>query len=90
MALLDLLGRRMALRIIWELRGDPLNFRDLVDAAGTNPSVLNTRLSELREAGIIELSEDGYGLTAEGRTLLADMMPLNAWADAWAKRLRKP
>lgn len=29
MALLDLLGRRWALRIIWELRATPLTFREL-------------------------------------------------------------
>jgi DNA-binding HxlR family transcriptional regulator len=29
MALLDLLGRRWALRVIWELRSEPLSFREL-------------------------------------------------------------
>ena len=50
MALLDLLGRRWALRLIWELREGPLVFRALQARCGVSPSVLNTRLAELREA----------------------------------------
>jgi DNA-binding HxlR family transcriptional regulator len=88
MALLDLLGRRMALRVIWELRDGALTFRALTDAAGTNPSVLNARLKELRAAGIIEAGPDGYALTREGRALREDLGPLLAWADAWARRTR--
>ena len=46
MVVLDLLGRRMALRILWELSRapEPLTFRALQTAAETNPSVLNSRL----------------------------------------------
>jgi len=88
MALLDLLGRRAALRILWELRGDPLTFRGLQTAAQSNPSVLNTRLAELREAGIVGHDGDGYALTSEGRTLLDQLAPLHAWAERWAKRAR--
>lgn len=83
MALLDLLGRRACLRVLWELRNDRLTFRALQGAADTNPSVLNTRLTELREAGIVEHDGDGYGLTARGRELLAHLGPLHAWAEAW-------
>src|SRR5262245_64105660 len=68
MALLDLLGRRGALRVLWELRsGEAMTFRALQDAAQTNPSVLNTRLQELREAEVIAHDGDGYVLTAHGR-----------------------
>lgn len=89
MALLDLLGRRAALRILWELRDEALNFRALVEAAETNPGVLNTRLHELKEAGIVALSPDGYALTAEGRSLLNDLRPLSRWAERWAARAGK-
>jgi DNA-binding HxlR family transcriptional regulator len=90
MALLDLLGRRWQLRILWELRADqPLRFRALQEAAGVSPSVLNTRLSETIEAGIVALTEDGYTLTAEGRTLLEAFMPLHVWAERWAKRTQQ-
>jgi DNA-binding HxlR family transcriptional regulator len=85
MALLDLLGRRMALRILWELRDRSLTFRALQEAAETNPSVLNARLKELREAHIVEHGPEGYGLTAHGNKLLAAFLPLHAWADDWAR-----
>jgi DNA-binding HxlR family transcriptional regulator len=85
MALLDLLGRRMALRILWELRNDPLTFRALEAAADTNPSVLNTRLRELREAHLVEHGPEGYALTRHGRGLLERVLPLNAWAEEWAR-----
>src|SRR5580704_451781 len=78
MVLLDLLGRRMALRVIWELSqsATPLTFRALQNAAETNPSVLNARLRELRQARIVERAADGYVLTADGRSLLATILPL--------------
>jgi DNA-binding HxlR family transcriptional regulator len=85
MVLLDLLGRRMALRILWELREEHLTFRALQAAADTNPSLLNVRLKELREARLITHGEDGYGLTPLGRELLETFLPLNAWADKWAR-----
>ena len=48
LALLDLLGRRWALRILWELRLEPASFQVLqrrCDSMST--SVLSQRLSEL-------------------------------------------
>jgi DNA-binding HxlR family transcriptional regulator len=90
MALLDLLGRRGALRIVWELREEARNFRALLEAADSNPSGLNTRLKELRAAGIVELGGDGYGLTAHGKALFDCLMPLHHWADQWAQRQRRP
>lgn len=88
MALLDLLGRRWALRVAWELRAGPLTFRALQERGdGLSPSVLNARLGELREAGIVEQrSGEGYALTAEGERLLAALTPLQTWAARWAKR----
>lgn len=87
MALLDLLGRRWAMRVIWELRGDPLTFRELQErCAAMSSSVLRDRLAELREAGIAESGADGYLLTKEGRDLLAAYEPLGEWAKRWAKR----
>lgn len=90
MALLDLLGRRWTLRVIWELRGGPLSFRALQAAcSGMSPSVLNQRLAELREALIVQAGEDGYGLSARGRELLELFGPLNDWAQDWARALRR-
>jgi DNA-binding HxlR family transcriptional regulator len=86
MALLDLLGRRMALRILWELSvaGRALTFRALLEAAETNPSVLNARLRDLREWRLVDHSGAGYQLTAEGKSLTALVLPLHEWAERWA------
>jgi DNA-binding HxlR family transcriptional regulator len=90
MALLDLLGRRWALRVIWELRDEPLLFRSLQQRCdGMSSSVLNQRLRELRAAGIVELSEGGYWLTQEGQQLLEAYWPIKAWAERWAARVRR-
>ncbi len=84
MVALDVLGRRGALRVLWELRGEPLTFRALQDACDTTPGSLNTRLKELRNLGIVDHSAGGYRLTEHGRTLMAALEPLQDWADGWA------
>jgi DNA-binding HxlR family transcriptional regulator len=87
MALLELLGRRWALRVIWELRGEPLLFRALQERCeGMSSSVLNQRLRELRAAEIVQGGSGGYRLTQEGRRLLDAFPALNAWAERWAAR----
>src|ERR1700716_4515674 len=82
MALLDLLGRRWSLRILWELRERPLTSRALRAACDeASPTVLQARLSELREAGFVELvTGDGYCLTPIGRELLENLLPLHRFA----------
>ena len=88
MALLDLLGRRWALRVIWELRSDALRFRELQTRCGdVSSSVLNQRVAELRAAGVLEPGPEGYRLTDEGRELLVLYEPLSAWAKRWARRV---
>ena len=69
MALLDLLGRRWTLRIIWELRDGPLTSRALRTACDeASPTVMQARLTELREAGLVELlAGDGYRPDAAGQ-----------------------
>jgi DNA-binding HxlR family transcriptional regulator len=86
MALLDLLGRRWTLRVLWELRDEPVpTFRELqARCGGMSSSVLSQRLGELREAGIVE--PDAYALTAEGRELLEAFTPIQEWAARWARR----
>ncbi len=88
MALLDLLGRRWTLRILWELREQPLTSRALRAACDeASPTVLQARLSELREADLVELaSPSGYGLTTIGRELLENFLPLHRFAERWSKR----
>jgi len=88
MALLDLLGRRWALRLVWELREEPRRFRDLQAAIGASPTIVNTRLAELREAGLVRLDEAaGYRLTELGEELLRLFLPLHVWAGKWAKSI---
>ncbi len=90
MALLDLLGRRWALRVLWELREDALTFRELrARCEDMSPSVLNERLGELRDAGILQGGEEGYALTAEGSRLLKNLEPIQRWAERWSKRKKK-
>ncbi len=87
MALLDLLGRRWALRVIWELREETLTFRQLQERCGsTSSSVLNDRLRELRAAGIVEAAAQGYAITDEGERLLELYPGLQSWAQRWAER----
>jgi DNA-binding HxlR family transcriptional regulator len=89
MALLDLLGRRWVMRIIWELRDTPLTFRELRERCDAmSPTVLNQRLHELRETRIIDIAPTGgYTLSPAGVTLLASMMPLLRWSDDWQAML---
>jgi DNA-binding HxlR family transcriptional regulator len=87
MALLDLLGRRWALRVMWELRERALPFRELRHRCDSmSPSVLNTRLHELREAGIVDATPAGYRLTDEGLKLARVLLILDDWARHWARR----
>ena len=86
MAALDLLGRRQALRLLWELRAAPLSFRALQEACdGISPSVQNARLRELREAGLVVLGDEGYALTPLGRELGEALAPLDRWSRRWAR-----
>jgi DNA-binding HxlR family transcriptional regulator len=86
MGLLDLLGRRWTLRIVWELREQPRRFRELQDSIGASPTIINTRLAELREARLVALDADsGYRLTPLGEELLQLFLPLHRWSEKWAK-----
>ena len=90
MVLLDLLGRRWTLRIIWELREDrALTSRALRTACDeASPTIMQARLSELREAGFVELvAGDGYRLTALGKDLSENFQPLSRFAERWSKRV---
>jgi DNA-binding HxlR family transcriptional regulator len=84
MVVLDLLGRRATLRILWELRGAPMTFRALQDACESNPSLVNVRLKELRESGLVSHAEGGYRLTEQGCSLSAALGPLDKWARDWS------
>jgi DNA-binding HxlR family transcriptional regulator len=88
--LLDLLGRRFLIRILWELRDDPLRFRALQTACDElSPTVLNQRLKEMREALLVDVVADGYTLTPLGKELLAPIATLYGWSTKWSKALEE-
>lgn len=86
MAALDLLGRRWALRLLWELRNEPLGARMLRERCdGMSSSVLYERLNELAEAGLIAKDDNGaYILTSLGADLGSALHPLDQWSQRWA------
>jgi len=90
--LMALLEARYAIRVIWALRdGHPQTFRLLQDSVGgITPNTLNTRIKELREAGLMQHNGDGYSVTTSGTDLLkrlADLQPFAArWVAAQAKK----
>jgi DNA-binding HxlR family transcriptional regulator len=90
LALLDLLGRRWALRILWELRAEPASFQALqrrCDSMST--SVLSQRLGELRDAQLIEKDQDGnYTLSEPGVRLLIRLDGIDEWTQEWARTIR--
>ena len=91
MAAMDLLGRRWALRLLWELRDGPLGARALVARCdGMSSSVLYERLRELLDAGLIRKSDTGaYELTRTGASLGTALAPLEKWSTTWAAAQRR-
>lgn len=91
MALLDLFGRRWALRILWELHAGPAGFRPLqARCDAMSPSVLQQRLGELEAHRLAERAPDGaWRLTAQGAELVERLLPLARWAETWARGLRR-
>jgi DNA-binding HxlR family transcriptional regulator len=89
LALLELLGRRWALRILWELRQEPASFQALqarCDSMST--SVLSQRLGELRDAQLVEKDQaGGYRLTEPGTELLARLDGMDEWTQQWGRLL---
>ena len=91
MRLLDVLSRRWSLRVIWELRGgDAPTSRALRAACGDlSPTVLQSRLTELRRANLVGLEpRGGYQLTSQGKELLKLFLPLHFFAERWANQSR--
>ena len=88
MILLDSLGKRWTLRIMWELRNGPFTFRSLQEQCDMlSPTTLNSRLRDLKALEIIERVADGYQLTVKGYDLARMMIGLTEWAD---KEIKPP
>lgn len=88
MALLDLMGRRWAMGVLWTLgKQAPLSFNALLDQCQSiSPGVLNTRLKELIAADLVQSADSVYSLTRNGQQLFDMVQPLGKWArEVWAK-----
>lgn len=74
--------------IIWNLSKGPATFRGLQkDCESISPSILNTRLKDLREAKLIDRSLEGYHLTEMGEELFGLLNPFGEWSIKWAKTI---
>jgi len=84
--LLSLLESRYAIRVLWALKdGHAQTFRLLQDSVGgITPNTLNTRIKELREAGLLSHGSDGYIVTLLGADLLKRLGDLQVFANKWA------
>jgi DNA-binding HxlR family transcriptional regulator len=88
MRLLDVLGRRWSLRILWELRDRNLTFRELRQRCDeVSPTTLNQRLKELRALNLIDHDDSGFHYTAWGAELGTQLLELSRWADEWGRSL---
>src|SRR5262249_37701492 len=88
MAALDLLGRRWALRILWELTDGPRGARELRQRChAIAPRVLSQRLADVTEAQLSDQAADNrYRLTPLGQALGSAIAPLDEWAKTWARQ----
>jgi DNA-binding HxlR family transcriptional regulator len=90
MALLDLLGRTWALGIVWQLSQGNATFRQLQQRCEQiSPSLLNTRLKELKVLQLVESTPNGYQLTLTGQGLFSVISPLGEWSLQWASQIKK-
>jgi DNA-binding HxlR family transcriptional regulator len=90
MALLDLLGRTWALAIVWQLNQGSATFRELQQRCEQiSPSLLNTRLNELKILQLVESTPCGYQLTITGQALFSIISPLGEWSQLWASQINK-
>ena len=89
MALFDLLGRRWAMGVLWQLcEGGATTFRELQARCETiSPTVLNQRLKELQAARFVERTTAGYAATELGRRVYDQLVPLGATAVLWREVL---
>ncbi len=89
MAIFDLLGRRWAMGIIWQLSSGPLPFSELQARCDSiSPTILSTRIKDLAEARLLERTLAGYQLTEMGQELFGIIQPFGPWSHRWSKIVR--
>lgn len=91
MVLFDLMGRRWTMGIIWNLSTENSTFRELqAKCDNLSPTLLNTRLKELRAVNLVEKATDGYALTKLGQELFTMLEPLGDWSYQWTAMQTEP
>lgn len=87
--LIDLLGKKWMMRILWELNQGPCTFRELQSRCGDiSPTMVNKRVKELLEVNLLQKQKpSGYCLSPLGVELIELFDPVNAWASKWSKTL---
>ncbi len=90
MALFDLLGRRWAMGIVWQLSEGPLPFNELQKRCDSiSPTILSARIKDLSEAALIERTLEGYRLTLLGEELFKILKPFEKLGMRWAKAIKE-
>ncbi|MBL4739605.1 MAG: helix-turn-helix transcriptional regulator [Sneathiella sp.] len=89
--LLDILGKKWILRILWELDKSPCTFRELQNRCGDlSPTIINSRIKDLCSAQLIfKSAEEGYMLSQQGNKLVELFYPLNDFAKQWIEFVDK-
>jgi len=87
--LIDILGKKWVLRILWELKESSCTFRELQSRCGDlSPTIINTRIKDLCAAQLVNKSpESGYALTQLGYELIELFYPINDFANRWVESI---
>lgn len=97
--LIDLLGRKWTLHLVWTIREEgSVRFNELKRRAeGISPRVLSDRLDQLAEQGLVDRIDHDtepphveYRLTAKGEGLDEVFAAYLDWAEAWSEEDQAP
>ncbi len=85
LAIMELLGQRWVLRVIWELEPGALGFLELRRRMGNcSSSMLSERLQQLVAAGLVVKNDTGaWELTVAGAALGQALSGLWDWSESW-------
>lgn len=82
--LMEILGQKWVLRILWELSKEPSSFQVLQKQCGDlSPTIITKRLKLLQKQGFVEKSSRIYQLTPLGQELKPAFKLLNDIGQQW-------
>jgi hypothetical protein len=84
---LDLLGRRWTLRLVWELREEPRRFRELQDAIGASPTIVNAGSPSCARPSWSSSIRERLPADGAGGELLRLFLPLHLGRRSGRRRL---